>query len=164
MVCGRLLGIIPRLFADNGVTYSLRLRLRILQPPPGVSWAVQLGRSDLLAPIVRTKDRLEFEIPLELVSTPGGDAKVRGPAVQGPLGGRFLYLASGTRAGDAMSPWNRRAKISLETLPLAAIRQQPVGSTVVLEGEIHGTAKDGGPACASVPLLGKAWVLAGSAD
>lgn len=139
---------------------SLRLRLRIVEPPANVRWAVQLGRSDMLAPVTRTKDRLEFEIPLELVSTPDGAAKVRGPAVQGPLGGRFLYLASGTRAGDAMSPWNRRAKISLETLPIAAILQHPVGDTVMLDGEIHGTAKDGGPACASVPLLGKAWTLA----
>ena len=141
------------------VTHSLRLRLSILGPPANISWAVQLGRSDLLMPVKRSKDRLEFEVLLELVSTAGGEAKVRGPAVQGPRGGRFLYLASGTRAGDVMSPWNRRAKISLETLPRDAIRNRPAGAAVELAGEINGTAKDGGPACASVPLIGKAWAL-----
>ena len=141
------------------VTHSLRLRLSILGPPANVSWAVQLGRSDLWVPVKRSKDRIEFEVLLELVSTAGGEAKVRGPAVQGPRGGRFLYLASGTRAADVMSPWNRRAKISLETLPLDAIRNRPAGAAVVLAGEISGTAKDGGPACASVPLLGKGWAL-----
>lgn len=144
------------------VTHSLRLHLRVVKPPANVSWAVQLGRSELLAPVQRGKDQLEFEIPLELVSAADGEARVRGPAVQGPRGGRFLYLASGTRAGDVMSPWDRRAKISLETLPLDAIRQRPSGSPVVLEGEIGGTAKDGGPACASVPLLGKTWAVAAS--
>jgi hypothetical protein len=144
------------------VSHLLRLRLRVVGPPANVSWAVQLGRSDLLAPVRHTKGQLEFDIPLELVNAAGGEVKVRGDAVQGPRGGRFLYLASGTRAGDVMSPWDRRAKISLETLPLDTIRNRPVGTVVILEGEIAGTAKDGGPACASVPLLGKAWALAAS--
>lgn len=142
------------------VTHSLQLRLRVIGPPANVSWAAQLGRADLLPPARRGRDWLEFEIPLELVSTADGEAKVRGPAVQGPRGGRFLYLASGTRAGDALSPWDRRAKISLETLPLDAIRTRPAGAVVVLTGEIRGTAKDGGPACASVPLLAGAWTFA----
>jgi hypothetical protein len=141
------------------VTHSLCLRLSVVGPPPNVSWAVQLGRSDLLVPVRRSKDRLEFEILLELVSMASGAAMVRGAAVQGPRGGRFLYLASGARAGDVMSPWDRRAKISLETLPLGTISKCPAGAAVVLAGEISGTAKDGGPACASVPLLGKAWSL-----
>lgn len=144
------------------VTHLLHLRLRVVNPPANVSWAVQLGRSDLLPPVQRSTERLVFEIPLELVSTEGGEAKVRGPAVQGPRGGRFLYVCSGTRAGDVSSCWDRRAKVSLETLPLDAIRERPADAAVVLEGEIGGTAKDGGPACASVPLRGKAWALAAS--
>ncbi len=145
------------------MTHPLRLRLRVLEPPDNVSWAAQLGRAELLPPARRGKNWLEFEIPLELVSTPNGEAKLRGAAVQGPRGRRFLYLTSGTRAGDVNSPWDRRAKISLETLPLDSIQTRPVGAVVVLTGEIRGTAKDGGPACASVPLLGKGWAFAASA-
>lgn len=145
------------------VSHLLRLRLRVVGPPANVSWAVQLGRTDLLAPVKHRTDQLEFDIPLELVDAAGGEVRVRGQAVQGPRGGRFLYLASGTRAGDVMSPWDRRAKISLETLPLDTIRKRPVGTVVVLEGVIAGTAKDGGPACASVPLLGNGWAVAASA-
>lgn len=144
------------------ITHALRLRLRLVDPPANVSWAAQLGRADLLPPARRGENWLEFEIPLELVSTRDGEAKVRGAAVQGPRGSRFLYLASGTRAGDVRSPWARRAKISLETLPLDTIQARPAGEMVVLTGEIRGTAQDGGPACASVPLLGKVWAFASS--
>ncbi|MBX3175323.1 MAG: hypothetical protein KF709_12990 [Gemmatimonadaceae bacterium] len=143
-------------------SHLLRLRLRVVGPPANVSWAVQLGRSELLAPVKRGKDHIEFDIPLELVSAAGGELKVRGQAVQGPRGGRFLYVTSGKRAGDVMSPWDRRAKVSLETLPLDTIRKRPLGTVIALEGEIDGTAKDGGPACASIPLLSKAWTVAAS--
>lgn len=145
------------------VVHSLRLQLRIVEPPADVRWAAQLGRSDLLPPVTRGENWLEFEIPLELVSTPDGESKVRGAAMQGPRGGRFLYLASGSRAGDIRSRWDRRAKISLETLPLDAIRARPADVVVVLTAAISGTAKDGGPACGSVPLLEKAWRLDSSA-
>lgn len=154
----------PRGSNAAAVTHLLRLRLRVVSAPADVRWAVQLGRTELLAPVRRGKNELEFEIPLELVYTEGSEAKVRGPAVQGPRGGRFLYLASGARAGDVGSCWNRRAKISLETLPLDGIRKRPSGAAVVVEGEIAGSAKDGGPACASVTLLGKAWALVASTD
>ena len=142
------------------VTHTLRLHLRVVGSPAGVRWAVQLGKDGLLAPTAQRSTEAEFEIPLELVSVPGGEAKLRGPAMQGPRGGRFVYLTVGSRAGDPASPWNRRAKISLEHLPLDAILARPADTPVALVGEIGGTAKDGGPACASVPLLGGTWVLA----
>ncbi len=140
-------------------THRLLLRLRVVDPPHAVPWAVQLGRSDLLAPVRRDSNAFEFEIPLELVTTADAAATVRGPAVQGPRGARFVYLTSGKRAGDLRSPWDRRAKISLETLPIEAIRARPADRVLALDGEIHGTAKDGGPSCASVRLIGGSWVL-----
>ncbi len=146
------------------VSHALRLQLRVIAPPTNVSWAVQLGRTELLGPVERSVEHLVFEIPLELLSTPDGEARVRGAAVQGPRSGRFLYLASGTRAGDVASPWNRRAKISLETLPFDAIRARPAEAAIVLVGEIDGTARDGGPACASVPLRGGSWAIDTSAN
>ena len=95
-----------------------------------------------------------------LVNPPAGAARLRGPAVQGPPAARFLYGTSGTRAGDFASPYNRRAKVPLKDIPVAQLLAQ--ARPVVLSAEIAGTAKDGGPAAASVPLL-KGWTVVDAA-
>jgi Family of unknown function (DUF5990) len=137
---------------------DLLIRVRIEAPPPDVAWALQLGRTELLPP-TRSSKHLEFETTVRVVTGTNGELDFRGPAVQGPRGGRFIYLTSGTRAGQFGSPWDRRAKVSLEGLrPLFA---QLRGGTADVVGvaTIAGTGRDGGPACASVPLLGAGWSL-----
>ena len=72
---------------------------------------------------------------------------------------RFLYICSGTMAGQSGSPWTRRAKVPLngivELLPAPGLGPMPP----LLQGRISGLARDGGPACASVRVL-EGWVLA----
>jgi hypothetical protein len=138
----------------------LTLRLTLIAPPAGVAWAVQLGRTDLMPAKTVTRDRIIFEIQLDLEAASDGKLRLRGAAVQGPSGGRFLYVNSGSRAGASNSSWNRRAKVSLESIPLAQLHAKPVKDALLLEAEIAGTAKDGGPACASVPLLKNGWTIA----
>lgn len=133
------------------------LRLRLVHPPPGVRWAVQLGRDGLLPPIQVTPDHLAFEIPLTLGMNQRGVLQLRGAAVQGPPAARFVYVNSGRRAAESSSCWDRRAKVSLASVDIAALHQ--VSGAIVLKGAINGTARDGGPACASVPLLDGAWTL-----
>ena len=48
--------------------------------------------------------------------------------------------------------WQRRAKV-----PLAGITWTMIKKGSVIEAHIEGTARDGGPACATVPLLGGGW-------
>lgn len=137
---------------------DLVVRIRIEAPPPDVEWALQLGRTDLLRP-TRGVSHLEFETTVRVVVGTNGDLDFRGPAVQGPRAGRFIYLNSGTRAGQRGSCWDRRAKVSLEGLrPLLT---QKGGAPAATRGiaAIKGTGRDGGPACASVPLLGSGWSL-----
>jgi hypothetical protein len=72
---------------------------------------------------------------------------------------RFLYLNSGQRAGQADSCWDRRAKVSIAGITrqlLDRLRQRPGAR---LEARIAGTAPDGGPACATVPLLNGGWQI-----
>ncbi len=138
-------------------TRSLILRLTLLEPPAGVPWAVQLGRTDLLPPVSLTRDQVVFEIPLELVISPTAVPRLRGAAVQGPSNGRFLYVNSGTRAGEPRSGWDRRAKVPLASIPLKELHATASNVPMQLHAEIAGTAKDGGPACASVPLLRGGW-------
>jgi Family of unknown function (DUF5990) len=141
---------------------ELLVRIRIESPPSGVAWALQLGRSELSPPAQRSP-HLEFTTTVRVVTGTNGELDFRGPAVQGPRAGRFIYLTSGTRAGQHDSKWDRRAKVSLEGLrPLLAA--DPSGSAVSMAVvAIHGTSRDGGPACASVPLLGSGWRLASAA-
>ena len=79
--------------------------------------------------------------------------RLLGPFTQGPPAQRFIYICSGTCAGEADSRWTRRAKIPLTGITDALLAQWRKGSPACLEARIKGTAKDGGPACASVALL-----------
>ena len=137
---------------------ELVVRIRIQAPPPDVAWALQLGRNEL-SPPSQSVPHLEFATTIRVVAGTNGDLDFRGPAVQGPRAGRFIYLTSGTRAGQRDSCWNRRAKVSLEGLrPLLA--QEPSETAISIGvASIKGTSRDGGPACASVPLLGTGWSL-----
>ena len=133
------------------------LRLSIVRPPPGVRWAVQLGRDELLPPMHVAPTQLVFEVPLTLGPNQRGTVQLRGAAIQGPPAARFVYINSGKRAAEPLSCWDRRAKVSLATIDIAAL--QEVTGHAVLDGAIHGTARDGGPACASVALIDGAWKL-----
>ena len=131
------------------------LRLTIVDSPRGVHWAVQLGRDGLLAPAEVAPDRVVFEIPLTLGLNQRGVLQLRGAAVQGPPAARFVYVNSGKRAADSGSCFDRRAKVSLASVDVAKLQQ--AAGPVILEGAMNGTARDGGPACASVALIDGEW-------
>ena len=140
---------------------EIPLRAIIEAPPPGVRWALQRSKgdlSDLAAPDQSPPQRLVFDFTVQAERGPDGGVRLLGPAVQGPPSGRFFYLNSGTYAGDAASPYGRRAKVSLNGLTWALI--DSLGAGQVLQVRIAGAGKDGGPACASVPLLAPGWTIA----
>lgn len=141
----------------------LRLRIVLLGPPAGVRWALQEGRDRLLPPVLVTPDAvvLEATVVLGPVAAPDdGSRPLRGPAVQGPKGARFVYAASGSYAGAAGATSGRRAKVPLpDPLPAALAAAWAAEPTQVLEARIAGTARDGGPAAATVSLLDGGWRL-----
>ena len=128
----------------------VRLRVVVRNPPKGVRWCLQRGASELAAHAV-SKDGEDLSFDLEVRAQPlDGGVRFLGPFTQGPPKARFLYLCSGTSAGQRDSCWTRRAKIPLPGIdwPMA------LAGRTLLAG-FEGTAKDGGPACAG-PVLGKA--------
>ena len=134
------------------------ITLRIIVENPPVRFKVQRGKDELLEAISATAKQLVFEFSVRVRDDrPDGTPNFLGPFAQGPAGGRFVYVNSGTMTGESGSPWTRRAKIPLGGITWSLIRKA-AGS--VIEGRIEGTACDGGPACATVPLLGGGWRIA----
>ena len=139
---------------------DLRLRVIVEGPPAGVSMQVQRGRDGLLAPTRRSQASVTFDFSVRLGPAKTASAlRFLGEYVQGPVKGRFNYVGSGKRAGQPGSCWDRRAKVTLESTTPEQARAALRSDDGVLEVRVQGTAKDGGPFCASVPLLGRGWVL-----
>lgn len=131
----------------------------MVRPPAGVQWRLQEGRADLIAPTRATGDEIEFEFTLRVGPPRDGLPNFLGPAAQGPADGRFVYINSGRRAGQLGTGWDRRAKVPLRGISAALLNAALTDGGYLLEARIAGTGKDGGPACATVPLL-EGWRLA----
>jgi hypothetical protein len=134
--------------------------LRIIVENPPVRFAVQRGTDELLEAISASAAQQVFEFSVRARDDGSeGPPNFLGPFAQGPAGGRFVYVNSGIMAGDATVDWQRRAKIPLGGITWSLIRRA-AKSKAVIEVRIGGTARDGGPACATVPLLGGGWKVA----
>jgi hypothetical protein len=143
------------------VTESLALRIAVIQPPPGILWALQLGQADLLKPTASSKSGIAFDFTVDVIPDDSVVGfRLGGPAVQGRAGERFVYLCSGAYAGQLDTPIGRRAKVRLEGITRRLIAASRARRGGTLEVQFAGTDSKGGPACATVPLLGKGWHVA----
>ena len=139
---------------------NLPLRITLLQPPRDVVFCLQSGKTEIVSPVRSTGDDLSFDFSVRVGQRPDGQPNLLGPFAQGPPAGRFVYVNSGTCAGEVDSSWTRRAKIPLSGLSWPLIEEALAAADGILEARIAGTGKDGGPACATVPLLDGGWKLA----
>jgi hypothetical protein len=133
---------------------SIRIRLVIDSPLPGVAHSLQDKASVPVGTKTATDAPLLFETTVRI--GPKGNLVGEHVRAEGPER-RFIYIAIGKQAGDRASPWDRRMKIDIHTIPNALLDRAAKGG--VLEGVIAGRGKDGTPACATVPLA-KPWRLA----
>lgn len=140
---------------------ALALRITVVDPPPNILWALQSGRDELVRPTSTSKTRITFDFTVEVVAgDKPGSFRLRGPAAQGKPGGRFVYLCIGAYAGQVGAPAGWRAKISLEGIGSELLKAVKAKRSGVLEARFAGTARDGGPSRASVPLSGEGWRIA----
>ena len=136
---------------------ELPLRITVIHPPRGVTFRLQRGRTDLVPPTDASEERLAFDFKVRIGERPDGMPNLLGAFAQGPPAGRFVYVNSGTSAGQLDSCWTRRAKVPLAGITWELIEQVLSNPNAVLEARIAGTGRDGGPACATVRLLESGW-------
>lgn len=89
---------------------------------------------------------------LDCVASADG-TDIKGPCIQGPPGGRFIYLSWGDVAADGAFTMFRRAKLQLATIPSGLVAEAGADGEIV--GRLGLTDQKGGPVCASVrpPLI-----------
>ena len=85
---------------------EIAMRIVVVGPPPDVVFALQRARAELVAPTRATGEPIAFTFTVR-VRTGGRRVNVLGPFAQGPPRKRFVYVNSGTFAGDATSCWSR---------------------------------------------------------
>jgi hypothetical protein len=142
---------------------ELALRILVLRPAEGVAYRVQRGKDALLEPVQASADALVFDLTVRVGGSPTDAApNFLGPYAQGPKGHRFVYVNTGTSAGQAGSPWSRRAKLRLSGTGWDLVERAMATPGAFLQARIAGTGADGKPACASVPLLDGGWTLVGA--
>jgi Family of unknown function (DUF5990) len=94
-----------------------------------------------------------WTIDAVVTAKPDGGADLKGPYIQGPPGGRFIYLNWGTVDDSGEFAMFRRAKLWLEAVPPEVLA---AGADLgVLVGRVGLTDPRGNPVCASVrpPLI-----------
>jgi hypothetical protein len=119
-------------------------------PPAGIDYALQKGRGSAFETVQTQRsigNDLRFEFTAQ-VRPSGAVADFRGPFVQGPAGGRFVYIGIGQFAGQTETPFSRRLKVPLSGITADMAHRASGGA--VLEARVPGTGRDGTPACASV--------------
>lgn len=128
--------------------HDLPIKIKVLHPMPAVRMMVQRGKDELLAPAAASSESLvfEFEITVDLTES---QPNFLGKYSHGPRSERFLYVNSGSYAGQPGTPWNRRAKISLMTITREQI-EAAIKNGMSLITEFQGVGRDGGPTCASI--------------
>ncbi len=138
---------------------ELRLRIVLVAPPAGVDFGVQDGKGSDYTTIQKQRSKgadLNFEFTVTVKDNrDDGLPNLLGQLTQGPVTSRFIYIDIGKLAGQPESCWERRIKVPLSGITWYMIQQLSADPKLVLEAHLPGTAKDGGPSCATVhPVQG----------
>jgi Family of unknown function (DUF5990) len=141
---------------------ELPMRIVLVAPPAGVDYGVQHGKGNDYTTILLQRSAggdLVFEFTITVKDQVADESpNFLGPLSQGPVAGRFVYIDIGTAAGQADSEWTRRIKIPLAGITWEMIGQATAKPKIVIEARFPGTAKDGGPSCATLrPIDG--WMI-----
>lgn len=137
---------------------ELPLRLVLVDPPTNVDYGVQSGRgSNYETMFVQQRKRgdVTFDFSIAVArNSKDGSPNFSGEYVQGTPARRFIYIDVGTCAGQRNTPWSRRMIVLLNGITWQQI-DKALKPGHRLSARIQGTGRDGGPSCATVPLIGE---------
>ncbi len=136
---------------------ALTVRITLLAPPAGVMFSLQEGDATSAHAVWSTGADLTFDIPVRIEDGPDGAPRWLGPHVRREGRRRFAYYCSGRHAGQPHTEWSRRGKVFLTDIPVDLVRRA-LAEGRALAASFPGTAKDGGPSCATVKPVG-GWSL-----
>jgi hypothetical protein len=147
--CETLLNIADFLKMESEIT----LQIILVKPTPRVIFGLQKGSGNNYETVQKqssTSNDLSFTCTVKVKGDRSKDEfpKLSGSFVQGPANNRFVYIDIGTYAGQLNTIWSRRLKI-----PLTGITWKDIDSlsgNSILQANVPGTGKDGGPNCATV--------------
>jgi hypothetical protein len=134
---------------------ALPIRLVLIDPPANVDYGIQRGRGSSYEPMFvqqRKRGDVTFDFSIAVSQGKGGAPNFSGEYVQGTPARRFIYIDVGTYAGQKNTPWSRRMIVLLNPITSAQVTKALVPGHR-LSASIQGTGKDGGPSCATVPLI-----------
>ena len=87
------------------MTATVNLRIVLVSPPPDVTFCIQGKPGELIDPVRSDGGDIAFDFSVRLGDPlPDGRPRFLGRVVQGPPVARFVYMCSGTMAGDAQYP------------------------------------------------------------
>ena len=141
------------------------LTIRVIGLPSGtfedfseIRVGIQHGKTEVQAPTKLARDEAEFSFSVRAKATSDSrSVNFLGPYAQGPPSARFVYLSWSGVVGGKRKMF-RRIKVHLNSISAIQV-QRAISGRGRLEARISGYAPDGGPACATVPLLGRGWVV-----
>lgn len=143
---------------------ELPIQIRLVSPPIGVGFCLQKGKAELVDYVTSTGKDIVFKLAVRVKEGKDGSPNFLGSYAQGVPKNRFVYVCSGKRAGQLDSRWERRAKISLSGISWQQIEEVTAQAGARISAMYEATEPDGGPSCASVPLLGDGWKLSSEGE
>jgi hypothetical protein len=135
---------------------ELPLRLILLDPPATIDYGIQRGRGSTYEPMFVQQRKLgDITFDFSVTVSDSGKSGVpdfSGDFVQGTPARRFVYVDVGTYAGQKHTPWSRRMIVLLSGITLDQVKKA-LKPGHRLSASVRGTGKDGGPSCATVPII-----------
>jgi hypothetical protein len=104
--------------------------------------------AELLGLVPGDSPAVTWTLDATVTPAPDGGLDVKGPYIQGPPGGRFIYLNWGTVDAPGAFTMFRRAKLRLDAVPAGLLRDAQRQGTLVARVTLTDPA--GNPVCASL--------------
>jgi hypothetical protein len=132
---------------------EITLQIILIKPTPEVVFGLQKGSGNNYETVqkqIATSNDLSFTFTIKVKGDSAKDKlpKFSGPFVQGPTDNKFVYIDIGTYAGQSGTVWSRRLKVPLTGITWKDI--EALDGNSILQTNVPGTGKDGGPNCATV--------------